>query len=102
MFANFAAILRKICQEILTSYGSKFANKHFSHCLRQHDTQPEAWLSVSAEQLVLRHCAFWCSRTGQPESENESSVTVQVPRANLFDVAAVTGLMRAINEGGVS
>ena len=64
--------------------------------------QPEAWLSVSPEQLVLRRCAFWCSLAGLPESENESSVTVQVPRANLFDVAAVTGLMRAINEGGVS
>ena len=64
--------------------------------------QPEAWLSVSAEQLVLRRCAFWCSLAGLPESENESSVTVHVPRANLFDVAALTGLMQAINEGGVS
>ena len=64
--------------------------------------QPEAWLSVSPEQLVLRRCAFWCSLAGQPESENASIVTVQVPRANLFDVAAVTRLMQAINEGGVS
>jgi hypothetical protein len=56
-------------------------------------------VSVSAERLVLRRCAFWCSLAGKPEGENESSVTVQVPRANLFDVAAVTGLMRAINEG---
>jgi hypothetical protein len=63
---------------------------------------PETWLSVSPEQLVLRRCAFWCSLAGMPDSENESSVTVQVPRANLFDVAAVTRLMRAINEGGVS
>ena len=44
----------------------------------------------------------WCSLAGLPASENESSVTVQVPRANLFDVAALTGLMQAINEGGVS
>lgn len=64
--------------------------------------QPEAWLTVSPEQLVLRRCAYWCSLAGLPASENESSVTVQVPRANLFDVAALTGLMQAINEGGVS
>jgi Domain of unknown function (DUF4365) len=63
---------------------------------------PEAWLSVSAERLVLRHYAYWCSLDGQPESENETSVTVRVPRANLFDVAALTGLMQAINEGGGS
>lgn len=63
---------------------------------------PESWLSVSPEQLVLRRCAYWCSLAGLPESENESSVTVHVPRANLFDVAALTRLMRVINEGGVS
>jgi hypothetical protein len=63
---------------------------------------PEAWLSVSPEQLVLRRSAYWCSLAGLPESENESSVTVHVPRANLFDVTALTGLMQAINEGGVS
>lgn len=63
---------------------------------------PEAWLAVSPEQLVLRHCALWVSLAGLPDSENESSVTVHVPRANLFDVAAPTGLLQAINEGGVS
>ena len=63
--------------------------------------QPEAWLSVPSEQLVLRRCGYWSSLAGLPESENESAVTVHVPRANLFDVAAVTALMRAINEGGV-
>jgi hypothetical protein len=65
-------------------------------------SQPEAWLTVSSEYLVLRHCAYWCSLAGLPVSENESSVTVRVPRANLFDVAALTKLMRVMNEGGVS
>jgi hypothetical protein len=57
---------------------------------------------VSPEQLVLRRCAYWCSLAGLPESENETSVTVRVPRANLFNVAVLTGLMQEINEGGVS
>ena len=63
---------------------------------------PEAWLSVSPEQLVLRRSACWCSLAGLPETENERSVTVQVPRANLFDVAALTSLMQRINEGDLS
>jgi len=63
---------------------------------------PLAWLTASPEALVLRHCAYWVSLRGLPATDNETSVTVQVPRANLFDVSALTGLMQLINEGGVS
>lgn len=64
--------------------------------------EPLEWVTTSPEALVLRHCAYWVSLRGLPPTDNESSVTVQVPRANLFDVAALIGLMRTINEGGVS
>lgn len=63
--------------------------------------QPETWLSVSPRQLVLRRCAYWVSLAGLPSTQNETSVTIHVPRANLLDVTAVTKLMLAINEGGV-
>lgn len=63
--------------------------------------QPSEWLSMSSDSLVLRHCAYWVSLRGLPPTDNEWSVTVEVPRANLFDVAALTRLMQAINEGGV-
>ncbi len=62
---------------------------------------PLGWLSASPDALLLRHCAYWVSLRGQAPTTNESSVTIRVPRANLFDVAALTGLMQAINEGGV-
>jgi hypothetical protein len=62
--------------------------------------QPEQWLTFSPEHLVLRRSAYWCSLAGLPASKNAESVTVQVPRANLFDVAALTRLMQSINEGG--
>jgi hypothetical protein len=63
---------------------------------------PLSWLTASPEALVLRHCAYWVSLRGLPATDNETSVTVQVPRANLFDVSAVMGLMQMMNEGGVS
>jgi hypothetical protein len=63
---------------------------------------PLAWLTASPEALVLRHCAYWVSLRGLPATDNETSVTVEVPRANLFDVSALMGLMQLINEGGVS
>jgi hypothetical protein len=64
--------------------------------------EPMAWLTASPEALVLRHCAYWVSLRGLPTTDNESSVTVQVPRENLFDVNALKALMWKINEGGVS
>jgi hypothetical protein len=62
-------------------------------------SDPLAWLTASADALVLRHCAYWVSLRGLPATDNETSVTVQVPRANLFDVGALMALMRTINEG---
>lgn len=62
---------------------------------------PTTWLALSPEALVLRHCAYWASLRGLPATANESTVTVQVLRANLFDTENLIGLMRTINEGGV-
>lgn len=62
---------------------------------------PLAWLTASSEALVLRHCAYWASLRRLPPTANESTVTIQVLRANLFDTRALVGLMRKINEGGV-
>jgi hypothetical protein len=44
------------------------------------------WLIVTQtqDQVVLRHSAWWISLAGQPETENETSVTVTIRRANLF------------------
>jgi hypothetical protein len=58
------------------------------------------WMVLSVEQLVLRRCGYWVSLAGQPQSENETSVTVSVPRANVLTVNALQGLMQQINEGG--
>ena len=62
---------------------------------------PRLWLACSAEQLVLRHSAYWLSLAGAPASDNESSVTVYVPRANLLTIGALEGLMHTISDGGV-
>ena len=64
-------------------------------------SRPASWLSLTVEALALRHCAFWTSLRGLPASDNDRSVTVEVPRANLFDVQALTGIMHRISEGGV-
>lgn len=58
------------------------------------------WMSQSPEQLVLRRCGYWVSLFGRPPSDNETSVTVPVPRTNLLTPEVLQGMMRRISEGG--
>jgi Domain of unknown function (DUF4365) len=53
----------------------------------------DEWLRHTEEELALRRCAYWTSLRGAPETTATSSVTIRVPRANVFDVAALRNLM---------
>ena len=59
----------------------------------------EDWLSMSDEQLVLKKCAYWVSLAGLPATDNDTAVTVSVPRTNLLTPEALCGMMQRINEG---
>ena len=58
------------------------------------------WLTQSEEELVMRHCAYWTSLRGLNSRGNLASVTVSVPRAQLFTPGALQEMMRRIAEGG--
>jgi len=60
----------------------------------------EEWLTASPTELILRRCGYWTSLRGRPTSDNEYTVTVAIPRANMFTVEALRGMMAQINEGG--
>jgi uncharacterized protein DUF4365 len=57
----------------------------------------EEWLSHSRESLILRRCAFWVSLRGAPESLNETSQTVYIPRSNLLSVAALREVLARVS-----
>src|SRR5205823_824819 len=57
------------------------------------------WITHSENELVLRHCGYWYSLRGLPATDNVRSVTVNIPRTQVFDVASVTDIMRRIGEG---
>lgn len=57
-----------------------------------------AWLTLAPDQLILRRCAYWISLAGNPPTTNETAVRVSVPRANLFNVASLEGLMQRAND----
>jgi hypothetical protein len=59
----------------------------------------ETWMVQTAEQLVLRRCGYWLSLAGLPPSDNDSTITVSVPRANILTVTALNSLMQRANDG---
>lgn len=60
--------------------------------------QPE-WLQQTSDELCLRHCAYWKSLEGCPESPNTYSVTVHIPIANIFSGGQLIDLMTKVERG---
>lgn len=60
----------------------------------------QEWINLTAEELCLRHCAYWLSLEGRPETVNISNVTVEVPLANRFDVEQLREMMEKTAMGG--
>ncbi len=59
----------------------------------------EFWLEQSEEKLTMRRCGYWKSLRGMEEVENTSSVTVRLPRSNLFTADALSSIMQGIGNG---
>ena len=59
------------------------------------------WMTITAEELVLRRCAYWLSLKGCPERHNRSSVTVYIPGENVFDVEGLRALMERSRQGDI-
>jgi len=53
----------------------------------------EEWLRHSEDELALRRCGYWVSLRGEPETTNQTKVTVYLPRSNVLDVVGLRGLM---------
>ena len=54
----------------------------------------EDWTKQTEDQLCLHHCAYWLSLAGKPETDNDSTVTVHIPRKNVFSVDFLKEAMR--------
>jgi hypothetical protein len=50
---------------------------------------PDTWVTLDSEQMVLRKCAYWQSLSGFPETDNTSTVAVKIPTSQVFDCNAL-------------
>lgn len=61
---------------------------------------PAQWVEQDEERLLMRHCGWWVSLRGEPATTNTTTVRVQIPRVQCFDVAGLTALMDRLGQGG--
>jgi hypothetical protein len=61
--------------------------------------EPARWLEQTEEQLLLRCCAYWLSLRGAPDTPNEATIRVSVPRANVFSVQAIHQMIDRLRKG---
>ena len=61
----------------------------------------EQWLTITADQLILRRSAYWLNLEGAKETDNRASVTVAIPRNNVFDVDSLRSLMDQSRRGSI-
>lgn len=54
----------------------------------------DEWIEQTQSALCIRKCAYWMSLRGRPETSNTSSVTVQLPLYNVFNVEQLANMMR--------
>ena len=59
------------------------------------------WMTITENELVLRHRAYWLNLKGHEETTNRSTITVHLPRANLFDVESLRALMEQSRGGKI-
>jgi Domain of unknown function (DUF4365) len=54
---------------------------------------PKEWLVQDEQSLALFGCGYWVSLESEPERANTSSVTVVIPRKQIFSVEVLQGLL---------
>lgn len=62
----------------------------------------ENWLSVSVDELIIRRAAYWRSLQGLSATDNSASVTISIPKANIFDTNALVKLMEMSRQGSIT
>ncbi len=57
---------------------------------------PTSWLNHSEECLSVMKCGYWMSLKGALPKENSHSVTVQIPKHQIFNVPSLQELMENV------
>ncbi len=53
------------------------------------DEVSDNWLQITADQLIIKKCAYWVSLRGAPDSTNGTGQTIYIPKENLLTPSAL-------------
>ena len=67
-------------------------------CILLLEDSPSSWLNHSEEMMSLMKCGYWMSLKGYPPRENNHTVTVQIPKNQIFNVLALNDLMENVGK----
>ena len=59
------------------------------------------WIEQDEERLIMRKCAYWISIRGYAGTANLKSITIRIPRGNVFSMGNLRDMMDTINQGGI-
>lgn len=57
------------------------------------------WLQQTEASLCLKRCAYWISLENAAPTDNKETVTISIPRTNIFSVQTLTTIMQRIATG---
>jgi hypothetical protein len=57
------------------------------------------WLSQSADELILRRCAYWLSLRGAAATSVASRIRVTLPHEQVFSPTALRGMLERLKQG---
>ena len=61
----------------------------------------ERWMTVTEDELIIRHRAYWMNLCGQDETDNTASVTVWIPKRNRLNIDSLRALMEQSRNGKI-
>lgn len=64
-------------------------------CLPENESE---WLEISVQELIMRHCCYWCV-VGGTRTDNLTTQRIMIPKANLFDQKTITELIEKVQRG---
>ena len=59
------------------------------------------WITITANELVLRHRAYWQNLQRNEKTKNEQSITIRIPEGNRFTVESLRRLMEVSRRGTI-
>lgn len=61
-----------------------------------------AWVTQTPDELILRHCMYWISLKGYPDTQNEDTISIKIPKTNILNKESLCNILNQIaNNGGV-